>query len=395
MPLSGTAFGFDFDPVADRIRIVGNTGQNMRLNPDTGAVVDSDANSPGTQPDTSLNPPGNVVEIAYTNKVAGAGSTTLYGIDSAGDMFVQIGGTNGSPPAGGGAVTPVTALGNDTSDQVGFDISPDANTGFAALTVGGMPQLIRISLATGPSPVGIIGDGSVGIRGLAVVIPPPAPIPTNPPPTTDSLFAVTKTNDLLRFSSASPGTIISNRSIGGLQPGENVLGIDVRPASGQLYALGSTSRLYTINPATGAATQVGTGAFAVPLNGTSFGFSFDPVADRIRVVSDTSLNMRLDPNTGAVVDSNPNLPGTQPDSFLTATYTVGLAHTNPIAGATSSTLFGIDGANDWLVRLGGPGGSPSPNLGQITMIGPLGVDIDWAAIPAAPFDITVGGIQRQ
>src|SRR5207248_3674453 len=133
---------------------------------------------------------------------------------------------------------------------------------------------------------GVIGDGSVGVRGLAVVIAaPPPPPPPVPPPSTDTLFAVTRTNDLLRFSSASPDTVASTTPITGLQGGESVLGIDVRPATGQLYALGSSARLYTINPATGAATQVGSGTFAVPLSGTAFGFNFDAVADRIRVVS--------------------------------------------------------------------------------------------------------------
>jgi len=45
--------------------------------------------------------------------------------------------------------------------------------------------------------------------------------------------------------------------ITGLQAGETVLGFDYRPATGGLYAIGSTSRLYLINGTTGAATQVG------------------------------------------------------------------------------------------------------------------------------------------
>src|SRR5262249_46364265 len=79
------------------------------------------------------------------------------------------------------------------------------------------------------------------------------------------LFAVTRANELLRFNSATPGTIASSTPITGLQGGEKIRGIVVRPATGQLYALGSTSRLYTINPVTGAATPVGSGTFAVPL----------------------------------------------------------------------------------------------------------------------------------
>src|SRR3954463_12181569 len=61
-------------------------------------------------------------------------------------------------------------------------------------------------------------------------------------------FGVTTANALVRFDTATPGTIISSTPITGLQSGESVLGIDFRPATGDLYALGSTSRLYIINP---------------------------------------------------------------------------------------------------------------------------------------------------
>ena len=75
----------------------------------------------------------------------------------------------------------------------------------------------------------------------------------------------TRSTTPIRFSSstpATPGTIASTITITGLQPGENVLAIDLRPATGQLYALGSTSRLYVVDVVTGVGTAVGTGTFA-------------------------------------------------------------------------------------------------------------------------------------
>ena len=75
-----------------------------------------------------------------------------------------------------------------------------------------------------------------------------------------TLYGVNTSNQLLRFDSSTPGTATTVGAITGLQGGENMLGIDFRPATGQLYALGSTSRLYVINKMTGAAT-VGRNAF--------------------------------------------------------------------------------------------------------------------------------------
>jgi hypothetical protein len=381
VPLSGTAFGFSFDPVADDIRVVSDTGQNMRIDPTTGAVIDGDPNTPGIQPDANLHPAGHVVAVAYTNQVAGATSTTLLGIDSGSDMFVQIGGQGGNPSPDLGGVSPVAPIGANTSDQVGVDIDPNGNIGWAALTVNGAAQLIRVSLSTGPSPVGPIADGGVGICGLTIA----ALSPTGPPPTGGTtLFAVTRGDQLLTFDSGAPATMTSATAITGLQGGEIIRGVATRPATGQLYALGSTSQLYTIDPVTGAATQVGTGTFAVPLMGQAFGFSFDPVADVIRVVSDADLNMRINPDTGAVLDGNPNIPGIQPDQPLNSTYTVGAAYTNPVAGATATTLYGIDGSNGWLVRLA------APNLGQVAPVGVLGVHIDWVPVPTVGFAIAAG-----
>jgi hypothetical protein len=154
-------------------------------------------------------------------------------------------------------------------------------------------------------------------------------------------------------------------AITGLQAGENVLAIDVRPLTGELYALGSTSRLYTLNPASGAATLVGTGTFSPTLSGTDFGMDFNPAVDRVRIVSDEEQNIRLHPTSGAVFVDTPLSP---PGNIVAAAYD------RNAAGTTATTLFGIDAGTDELVRIGGVDGSPSPNGGAVTAIGALGVD---------------------
>ena len=151
--LNGTAFGFDFNPTVDRIRIVSNAGQNLRVHPDTGGLVATDG---------ALTPSGSVSAAAYTNNRAGATTTTLYDIDTATDQLLI------QNPPNTGVLTPVGPLGVDASDVNGFDISAVDGTAFAALTVGGAPQLYTISLATGAArPVGAVagGDSAAGAGG--------------------------------------------------------------------------------------------------------------------------------------------------------------------------------------------------------------------------------------
>jgi len=197
-----------------------------------------------------------------------------------------------------------------------------------------------------------------------------------------TIFALTNANELLRLDSSAPGTILSTVSISGLQAGENLLGIDFRPASGQLYALGSTSRLYTIDLSSGAATQVGAGPFVPALNGTSFGFDFNPVVDRVRVVSDADQNLRLNPGTGALAGSDTPLAYAAGDPNAGANPNlVGLAYNNNTAGATITTLYGIDSNLDILVI------QNPPNNGTLNTIGPLGFDTSGAV----GFDIAASG----
>src|SRR5215203_751263 len=71
-------------------------------------------------------------------------------------------------------------------------------------------------------------------------------------------FGLTSTNAIVLFDTSAPGAPLGGVAIAGLQPGETALAIDLRPATGQLYVLGSTSRLYVVDPTTGAAVAVGT-----------------------------------------------------------------------------------------------------------------------------------------
>jgi hypothetical protein len=140
---------------------------------------------------------------------------------------------------------------------------------------------------------------------------------------------------LSRFDSASLG-VVTTLPVTGMQVGETPVGIDVRPATGQPFGVGSSSRIYTIVPTTGVATQVGT-AGAFTLNGTAFGTDFNPVPDRVRQVSNTEQNLRLNPNDGTLsaTDTALNPAG----NIVAVAY-----DRNDSLPATGTTLFGIDSA---------------------------------------------------
>ena len=185
------------------------------------------------------------------------------------------------------------------------------------------------------------------------------------------LAGVSSKDRLVLFSSDAPedAAVIP---LSGLQPGEEILGIDVRPATGGLYALGSSSRIYVIDIESGVATAVGSGPFTPALRGTSFGFDFNPAVDRIRVMSDANQNLRLNPNTGLVAATDGDLAYRTNDvNFGSDPVAVGAAYINNDTDTNTATaLFVIDAARDVLALQ-----SP-PNDGILATVGSLGVAVD-------------------
>ncbi len=182
----------------------------------------------------------------------------------------------------------------------------------------------------------------------------------NPPAA--NAYAIGGTNNLMSFHLSNPGSATSI-AITGLQTGENIHAIDIRPADGQLFALGSTSRLYTINTSTGVATLVGAGAFSPAIGGSAFGFDFNPTVDRIRVISNTGQNFRLNPATGATIPADANLnPGSPAVSAA--------AYTNNYSSSTTTLLYDIDPSTDKLYK------QDPANNGTLIEVGALGIDVD-------------------
>lgn len=209
------------------------------------------------------------------------------------------------------------------------------------------------------------------------------------------LLAVTQDHQLIRFNAGQPQRILDRKPLVGLPAGDTLVGIDFRVARGVLYGLTHQGLLFTIDTASGRMARVGDQPPAMPLQGRSVGFDFNPAADRIRVVSG-SLNLRLHPDTGQAVDGDPATPGVQADPPLAYARgdvhegrrpdVVGAAYTYNARDEKLTTNFAIDRTMGTLVMQGSREGEQpvvSPNTGQLRTVGPLGL----GPLANAAFDI--------
>ncbi|HEU4622607.1 MAG TPA: DUF4394 domain-containing protein [Burkholderiaceae bacterium] len=216
-------------------------------------------------------------------------------------------------------------------------------------------------------------------------------------PRKETVYGVTASNKLVSFVAGQPSAMTATKPLTGLAANERLVGIDFRVARGTLFGLGSTGQLYTIDTKTGEATKVGAAATPSVLTGTNFGVDFNPTVDRIRVVSDAGLNMRMHPDTGAVVDSNADTPGVQLDgtpAFAEGDANFGKTPKLVAAGYTYNkknekltTNYAIDAATGSLVTQGSREDAMpvvSPNTGRLFTVGRL----DVGTFVDASFDIT-------
>ncbi|QJD78081.1 DUF4394 domain-containing protein [Spirosoma rhododendri] len=330
----GDAVGFDFNPTVDRIRLVSNRGQNLRLNPETGAVMIVDGPINGVAG-------ASVSGVAYSNNRSGVTTTTLYDIDPVTDKLYRQ-----NPPNDGGLVE-VGPLGVDVAGQSNFDIAPDGSA-IATMISNGVQGLYEINLTTGRAE--LLGNLPSAMSIVGMAIP------------TEHIAYVADGMNMLHYINLNTGATHTVKAITGLQTGETLRGIDMRPVNGQLYALGTTNRIYTINMASGAATAVGA-PISTGVMG-DVGFDFNPTVDRIRIVSNDGQNLRYNPNDNSVIVDGRLNPGSP---NVTAA-----AYTNNFPGATSTTLYDIDSrtGNAMLYR------QIPPNNGGLELVGSLGRQIE-------------------
>jgi hypothetical protein len=400
-----TTFGIDFNPTVDRVRVVNSAGQNFRMNPNNGALVDFDATIAGVQMDGGINGPTmSVQETAYTNSSPNVAATTQYTMDQTIDaVCIQ------NPP-NNGTQTMCLPLSVPVETVQGFDIPPSVTVTTSATAATGLgtavvrasgrtqDELVNVNLATGA--VTTLGPvGATGVIGIALQQPVAAATP---------LFALsTDGTQLFRLLSTAVSATPTTVTIAGVTAGETLVGIDYRPATGQLFSLGvnataDNATVYIIDPQTGAASVVGTAgsvAFVttaaavvdLPPVSAGYGFDFNPTVDRIRVVTGSGLNFRVNPNTGAPVDNNANAAdGTNPDGGINggpagSTGVTAAAYTNSFGQALTggvTTQYVIDATSNSLFI------QNPPNNGTLTGAQPItlnGATLDFTE--ANGFDI--------
>ena len=190
------------------------------------------------------------------------------------------------------------------------------------------------------------------------------------------VVGLTTTNALVTFDSATPTAGSALMNITGLQmANERILSIDIRPTTGLLYGVSSSSNVYSLSMS-GAASYVGT--LSAPLMGSAVGLDFNPAADlsgaaSLRVISSSGQNYAFNVNTGATTVATPIGA-----SLSSVAYSNN--DTNP---GTATSLYYIDTASDTLKVA-----TTGFNNPTITTVGSLGMDVNGVS----GFDITVGNM---
>ena len=332
LTLTGARHAVEFNPSVDRLRVVTDAENNQRVNPVDGTLSGTDSN---------LAPAGNVVSLAHDRNTGGASATTLFALDSASDKLVRIGGVDGAPSPNGGIVTEVGATNFGFEPDAGFDISGSDGTAYASLKVGGTTALYTIDLASGAATK--VGDLGRPVIDIAVA-----------QPAHTFYWAVNGSALLVRGRSdvvTAVGPDVMN--VAGLAAGEYFVGLDQRPATGELIGLTNQDKVYLVDPEQAVAAQIGTAPLSPAFGTVRLGFDFNPVADRIRLVGDNEKNLRLDPATGAIASTDADL---SPSGDTT-----GAAYTNSFPGANATTLFDVDSDDDQLLR-------QNPDSGALTVV---------------------------
>jgi hypothetical protein len=169
-----------------------------------------------------------------------------------------------------------------------------------------------------------------------------------------------------------------------LDGGAMLIGIDVRPADKMLYGVTPDGAIVTIDAKTGKWVKKSQLSETLA-KGAKFSVDFNPAADRLRIISDGGVSLRVNVDDGkAMVDGSLKYADADANKGKTPKVTAA-GYTNSVAGTKETTLFDIDSAAGALVR------QAPPNDGTLNTVGALGVKVDGAIA----FDIWSDGTKNE
>lgn len=391
--VTGSAFGFDFNPLVDRIRLIAgsnataaNNGANYRLNPNDGTLAATDTSVAYAAGDPGFGTVPQISAAAYTNNVSGGTTTTLYAFNWANDDLVRVGSLNGAPISPNtGQLFTVGDSGVVTGTRtLGFDISGATNTAYANLdlqTSATNDNFYTVNLATG----GVTNRGTIG-AGVPVL---DISVGITPPTTTLGFSAGAYREDesqnlsvvINRTGTTTGATTATVNFGGGTATGGAACGtgIDyVNTAQTVTFAAGSTSQTITV-PLCGDVTADTNETFNVSLTNVPAGTGVLGIATV--TINDTANQFR---NTNAIQILQGTASNPYPSNIV-------------VSGATTNTFrvrvtlydFYHDQPDNVDVLLVGPNGAKYVLMGDVggnlLVPGPpnaVGVTLTLADYPA-------------
>lgn len=347
----GVTYAVDFNPVVDRLRVIGSNGENLAVNVESGAVtVDSVLTGPmgGFE----------VTHSAYTDTfvTATGRATRLFNLDKTNNALY------GQNPAAGGVQTPqASLLVTAPTDIIGFDLPVDRTTGLAPMVVGGQLALYSINTSATANAATKLGNITLNAGETPVAY-------TQKKRANPTVVGLTQGNQFFTFRYLQPQFISTLSTAFTLPMGEKLLGMDYSTNTGDatnrpqsLYVLTSTN-LYQTNSSTAPASLTGARALSggTPLDNTiDYSVDFNPVNGGLRVVGsdDTNRAITIISTVAATIANNTAIAPTARDL-------VAHAYGSSIPGSTTIRLLAADATAREFVDQG-PGTGTTTSLNAI------------------------------
>jgi hypothetical protein len=364
--LTDTSYTIDFNPVVDRLRVIGSNGANLRVDVSTG----------DTATDSNIAAGNTITGAAYEDTFTSTGrGTRLFTLDSS-TTNDRVNLQN--PPNDGTQSDPKSLLGSTNVDSIdGYDINPVNNAGLALLTVGGAQQFYNINpgVSGGANAATFFAapprlTGSIKYKAFTFI--------TTANPT---VTALTSSNKIHTFRANQPNDVSNAADLSGLAVGEKVIGIDFRQSDRTLYALSDASKIYSV-ATNGTLTNVRT--LGTLLNGaTQYTLDFNPLTptgstqNRLRLIGADRSNAVVNVEDG-VVSGNSAVTGTPAPVVKAAAYF------NNFRTSTVTSLLVIDRASS---SLNTQDFSTTPSQGALTRLSTLGITLD----PSSPVGFDISG----